>query len=388
MRTILVALTLFRPRRAPGPPSARRTSPTTGCRCSSRTRSARAGSPPDAPCRAPAARTRRADHRHLARPVTDASGKSKLYLVRSYDIPSTDPSAARLANLILDVRLGDRRRRAPGRRRDRAGAPAARPARSRCSAPDWLARPRPTTPSTRVRVQVFRSGTIAWVGYARAAARASAPAREPLQLAASRGTAQWLLAQHGSSGLLTGGPDVTWVSRAQHSPTVRSDARSALVSPSSQMSPANRIAAGIDANLTITPAPGSSGFSKAPTTRCARSTRKRSASSICFRAPATPTRSVPRVHRVDDVHALRPQLAKSPRRRRTGTLPPPARSPANRPYAASAPDVIWSEGTAQVTWVTGLLGIVNTHRADRDSRRWRNVTIGEGEGPAAGATRP
>jgi hypothetical protein len=31
--------------------------------------------------------------------VLDVSGKVKLYLVRSYDIPSNDPSAARLANL-------------------------------------------------------------------------------------------------------------------------------------------------------------------------------------------------------------------------------------------------------------------------------------------------
>jgi len=51
-----------------------------------------------------------------------------------------------------------------------------------------------------------------------------------------------------------------------------------------------------------------------------------------------------------------------------------------RPYASAGPDVLWYEGTAQVTWVTGLFGIDNS-AWDKALASWRNVTISKGEGP-------
>ena len=51
-----------------------------------------------------------------------------------------------------------------------------------------------------------------------------------------------------------------------------------------------------------------------------------------------------------------------------------------RPYGSAGPDVLWYEGTAQVTYVTGLLGIDNS-AWDKALASWRNVTISKGEGP-------
>jgi len=145
----------------------------------------------------------------VAVPVAHAAATAqKLSLVRSFDIPSDDPSYARLLNLSFTY--------------DSAiGAVAFMAADNRSQAQqllDQLAALQRTDgslelaydTSTGVGTTQFRTGTMAWVGLA-AEVYKGRYGSSRYDVLAER-AAKWLLDQRADSGLLTGGPDVSWVS--------------------------------------------------------------------------------------------------------------------------------------------------------------------------------
>jgi hypothetical protein len=136
---------------------------------------------------------------------------SALRLVRSFDVPAGDPAAARMANLswTYDSALA---------------AVALMFAGEKVQAEqllDQLAALQRTDGSIDFAfnvtdgssLQQFRSGSIAWIGLA--AATYGNLYRSSRYNALAGGAARWLLARRQSSGLLAGGPDVSWVS-TQH----------------------------------------------------------------------------------------------------------------------------------------------------------------------------
>ena len=134
--------------------------------------------------------------------MTDASGKSKLYLVRSYDIPSTDPSAARLANLswTYDSAIAAVALQADGET-----------SQARQLLDQLLALQRTDgsldfayDTSTGASVQVFRTGTIAWVGYAALLHKLTTGTSRYDALI--NGTARWLLARSSPAACWPAGP--------------------------------------------------------------------------------------------------------------------------------------------------------------------------------------
>jgi hypothetical protein len=215
------------------------------------------------------AQMRRAARRPTARAaqtvpgaVLDVSGKVKLYLVRSYDIPAGDPSAARLANLswtydsaVSAVALESSGETAQARQLLDQLAALQRTDGSLDFAYDT---------STGASVQLFRTGTIAWVGYAALQQKLSTNTTRYDALIA--GTARWLLArQNATTGLLTGGPDVTWAS-TQNNLIAYQFLSILAVSPVGTLTTtqlagaATKIAGGIDSTLMVTPAAGQLGF--------------------------------------------------------------------------------------------------------------------------------
>ena len=136
---------------------------------------------------------------------------SALRLVRSFDVPADDPAAPRMTNLswTYDSALAAISLMFAG---EKAQAEQLL---------DQLAALQRTDGSIDFAfnvadgssLQQFRTGSIAWIGLA--AATYGNLYRSSRYDALAGGAARWLLARKQSSGLLAGGPDVSWVS-TQH----------------------------------------------------------------------------------------------------------------------------------------------------------------------------
>jgi hypothetical protein len=315
--------------------------------------------------------------------VLDVSGKVKLYLVRSYDIPAGDPSAARLANLswtydsaVSAVALESSGETAQARQLLDQLAALQRTDGSLDFAYDT---------STGASVQLFRTGTIAWVGYAALQQKLSTNTTRYDALIA--GTARWLLArQNATTGLLTGGPDVTWAS-TQNNLIAYQFLSILALSPVGTLTTtqlagaATKIAGGIDSTLMVTPAAGQLGFIQGTNDQL----RPLDAQTLGIAyllargryADALKVRAY-----IDSAFKLSGRSIVKSAATATYNQTYAATGPFSgyRPYASGGPDVLWFEGSAQADWASGLLGISHTVE-DKALAAWRNVTIGRGEGP-------
>ncbi len=306
--------------------------------------------------------------------VPDASGRSELYLARSYDIPAGDPSATRLANLswtydsaVAAVAF------------DSYGAEKA--ARELL---DQLAALQRTDGSIDYAydvsngnsVQLFRTGTIAWVGYAAVLHRIVTGTKKYDSLIA--GAAKWLLARQLSSGLLAGGPDVTWASTQNN--MIAYEFLSLLagdpvgtLSSAQLTTAATKIAAAIDTQLTIVPATGQLGFVEGtddPLRPLDAQTlgvmyllaRNRAADAAKVRAY------------IDAAFKVTGRSIVKSGATSTYNQTYAAAGPFSgyRPYATGGPDVLWEEGTAQAAWASRLLGQDHTAQ-DAALAAWAQV---------------
>jgi hypothetical protein len=291
--------------------------------------------------------------------VEDSSGNHKLYLARSYDIPADDPSAVRLANLSWTY--------------DSAVAAIAFDSYGASYAAqellDQLKALQRTDGSLDFAydvsnggsVQQFRTGTIAWVGYAALLHELKSGNGKYNSLI--RGAADWLLQrQNATTGLLTGGPDVSWVSTQNNMVAYLFFATLAGhpvgdLKASDMSAVANRIAAGIDSRLTITPAAGQLGFVQGLND----AVRPLDAQTLGVQYLVARNRAADAAK----VRAYIDAAFKVTNRTITKSSAPAnynltyaAAGPFTgyRPYASGGPDVLWEEGTAQALVATDLIG--------------------------------
>jgi hypothetical protein len=308
----------------------------------------------------------KARHKLLARAsavapnfVADASGDHKLYLVRSYDIPADDPSATRLANLSWTY--------------DSAVAAIAFDSYGATYAAqellDQLKALQRTDGSLDFAydvsdgdsVQQFRTGTIAWVGYAAMMHKLRTGNGKYNSLIS--GVADWLLTrQSATTGLLTGGPDVSWVSTQNNMVAylffslLATDPVGSLKA-SDVTAAANKIAAGIDSRLTITPAPGQLGFVQGlndPLRPLDAQTL-----GVMYLSARNRTADAAKVRGyIDAGFAVTNRTIVKSSATSTYNMTYAANGPFTgyRPYATGGPDVLWEEGTAQALVATDLLG--------------------------------
>jgi hypothetical protein len=291
--------------------------------------------------------------------VADASGDHKLYLARSYDIPADDPSAARLANLSWTY--------------DSAVAAIAFDSYGATLASqellDQLKALQRTDGSLDFAydvsdgdsVQQFRTGTIAWVGYAALLHRQRTGNGKYNSLIS--GVADWLLKrQSATTGLLTGGPDVSWVSTQNNMvaylffSTLATDPVGSLKA-SDLTAAADRIAGGIDSQLTITPAPGQLGFIQG--VNDAQRPLDAQTLGVLYLLARDRAADAAKVRAyIDAGFALTNRTIAKSSATSTYNMTYAASGPFTgyRPYATGGPDVLWEEGTAQALVATDALG--------------------------------
>jgi hypothetical protein len=291
--------------------------------------------------------------------VADASGNHKLYLVRSYDIPSDDPSAARLANLSWTY--------------DSAVAAIAFDSYGATLASqellDQLKALQRTDGSLDFAydvsdgdsVQQFRTGTIAWVGYAALQHKLRTGNGKYNSLIS--GVADWLLErQSATTGLLTGGPDVSWVSTQNNMvaylffSTLATDPVGSLKA-SDLTAAANGIAGGIDSRLTTHLAPGQLGFIQG--VNDAQRPLDAQTLGVLYLLARDRAADAAKVRAYIDAafKVTNRTIAKSSATS-TYNMTYAANGPFTgyRPYAIGGPDVLWEEGTAQALVATDALG--------------------------------
>jgi hypothetical protein len=291
--------------------------------------------------------------------VADASGDHKLYLARSYDIPSDDPSATRLANLSWTY--------------DSAIAALAFDSYGATYAAqellDQLKALQRTDGSLDFAydvadgdsVQQFRTGTIAWVGYAALLHRLKTGNGKYNSLIS--GVADWLLERQGATtGLLTGGPDVSWVSTQNNMvaylffSTLATDPIGSLKA-GELTAAANRIAGGIDSRLTITPAAGQLGFVEGINDPLRPLDAQTLGVMYLLARDRTADAAKVRAY-IDAAFKLTNRTITKSSATATYNMTYAANGPFTgyRPYATGGPDVLWEEGTAQALVATDLLG--------------------------------
>jgi hypothetical protein len=291
--------------------------------------------------------------------VADSSGNQKLYLVRSYDIPADDPSATRLANLSWTY--------------DSAVAAIAFDSYGATYAAqellDQLKALQRTDGSLDFAydvsdgdsVQQFRTGTIAWVGYAAMLHKLRTGNGKYNSLIS--GVADWLLKrQSATTGLLTGGPDVSWVS-TQNNMVAYQFLASLATDPVGTLSSrqlagvASDIADGIDSTLTITPAAGQLGFVQGSNDPL-RPLDTQTLGVMYLLARGRPQDASKVLSYVNSAFRVTGRSIIKSDDPATYNQTYTAKGPLSgyRPYASGGPDVIWQEGTAQMVWASGLLG--------------------------------
>jgi hypothetical protein len=291
--------------------------------------------------------------------VADASGDHKLYLVRSYDIPADDPSATRLANLSWTY--------------DSAVASIAFDSYGATYAAqellDQLKALQRTDGSLDFAydvsngdsVQQFRTGTIAWVGYA--ALLHELQTENGKYNSVITGVADWLLQrQNATTGLLTGGPDVSWVSTQNNMVAYLFFSTLAGhpigdLKAGDMTAVANDIAAGIDSRLTITPAAGQLGFVQGINDAL----RPLDAQTLGVQYLVARNRAADAAKvraYIDAAFKVTNRTIVKSSATSTYNMTYAANGPFTgyRPYATGGPDVLWEEGTAQALVATHLLG--------------------------------
>jgi hypothetical protein len=291
--------------------------------------------------------------------VSDSSGNHKLYLVRSYDIPADDPSATRLANLSWTY--------------DSAVAAIAFDSYGATYAAqellDQLKALQRTDGSLDFAydvsngdsVQQFRTGTIAWVGYAALLHELQTGNGKYNNLIT--GTAQWLLQrQNATTGLLTGGPDVSWVSTQNNMVAylffnALAGHPIGTLKASDMSTAANKIAGGIDSRLTITPAAGQLGFVEG--VNDALRPLDAQTLGVMYLVARNRTADAAKVRAyIDAAFKVTNRTITKSSAPANYNLTYAASGPFTgyRPYATGGPDVLWEEGTAQALVATDLLG--------------------------------
>jgi hypothetical protein len=318
-----------------------------------------------------------------ARSAAADAASRPLQLVRSYQIPSDDPSAVRLANWSWTY---DSAATATAFTVSGDGADARR-LLDQLAALQAADGSIPTAFDVRTGASSgsVRSDTVAWVGLAAAAYDHHFESRRYAGMA--QRAANDLLSLQTGDGLVRGGPDVTWIStqnnllayalltrlgrdlRPSHPAAASRDARAA-----------NAIAAGIDSELIVKT--GGTHFQEGVADPVlaldvqslgAMYLRSRHEARLARRVLAFANRTFG-VSGRSIVRSSAPATFNE-------TYSAPGPFSGYRPYAgAGAPNVLWFEGTAQMRAAEAAVGI-STSALDASMRRWRHVTAADHGAP-------
>jgi hypothetical protein len=327
-----------------------------------------------------------------AGPVLDflpGDGKTNLRLVRSFDVPAGDPAAERMTNLSWTYDSA-------------VAAVALMNAGEKAQAEqllDQLAALQRTDGSIDYAfnvqdgssLQLFNTGAIAWTGVAAAMYRSAYRSSRYDGLAG--GAARWLLARRLPSGLLAGGPTVSWAS-TQHN----------IIAWYFLMLVSDRMPSGLDAKAVIATRDGMAAAIKRDLLVTVDGSR------MAFNQGAGDAMRPLDVQTLgamflayDGALGRNPQagaqMAKvlnylytafpvSGRSIVKSTDPATfndtweAKGPFSgfRPYAEGGPDVLWAEGTAQVRFMQRVLGL-SSYSLDRAISAWGEVSSKHGYGP-------
>jgi hypothetical protein len=323
--------------------------------------------------------------RLLARASDASSLALPLQLVRSYQIPADDPLYNSLSNWswTYDSAVAAAAFAATGAQANSAQLLDQLTALQHADGSIELA----FNTATGDSAPIFRSGTVAWVGLAASAYDLAFGSSRYLVM--EQRSADYLLSLQTNSGLIKGGPDVSWVSTEHNLITyvflsrLASELRGngSTAAAAQYQSAAATISAAIDAQLLVSDASGTH----------------------FLQGLNDPTQAL-------DVQALgamylqgtgRPDLAAQVLayaqtnfaidNRSVGLSADPASynmtySAAGpfagyRPYAgAGAPDVLWAEGSGQMRLAEAALG-QDTKTLDQSISNWTAITSGQNQGP-------
>jgi hypothetical protein len=321
--------------------------------------------------------------------VARASGASSialpLQLVRSYQIPADDPLYNSLTNWswTYDSAVAAAAFAATG---DQANS---------TQLLDQLAALQHTDGSIELAFNtttgdsapVFRSGTVAWVGLAASTYDLAFGSSRYLNM--EQRSADYLLSLQTDSGLIKGGPDVTWVSTEHNLITyvflsrLASELRSngSTDAAAHYQAAATTISAAIDKNLLVSDSSGTHFLEGLNDPVQALDVQALGA--MYLQGTGRPDLAAQVLAYAQKNFAIDNRsvdLSKDPD---TYNMTYAAAGPfaGYRPYAgAGAPDLLWAEGSGQMRLAEAALG-QDTSALDKSIANWSAITSGQGQGP-------
>ncbi len=316
-------------------------------------------------------------------------GKTNLRLVRSFDVPADDPAAERMANMswTYDTAIA---------------AVALINAGEKAQAEqllDQLAALQRTDGSIDYAfnvedgssLQFFNTGAIAWTGVAASMYRSYYRSSKYEGLAG--GTAKWLLTRKLPSGLLSGGPTVSWAS-TQHN----------IIAWYFLMLVTDRLPSGLDAKAVTATRDGMStaikrdllvtvdgsrmafnqgaGDAMRPLDVQTLGTMFLAYDGALGRNPQASTQMAKVVNYLYSAFPVANRSIVKSADPATFNNTWEAKGPFSgfRPYAEGGPDVLWAEGTAQVRFMQRVLGM-SSSSLDKAISAWGEVSSKQGRGP-------
>jgi hypothetical protein len=234
---------------------------------------------------------------------------------------------------------------------------------------------------------IFRSGTVAWVGLAASAYDLAFGSSR--YLAMEQRSADYLLSLQTDSGLIRGGPDVTWVSTEHNLITyvflsrLASELRSSGSTDAAAryQGAATTISAAIDKNLLVSDSSGTHFLQGLNDPVQALDVQALGA--MYLQGTGRPDLAAQVLAFAQTNFAIDKRsvvLSKDPA---TYNMTYSAAGPfaGYTPYAgAGAPDVLWAEGSGQMRLAEAALG-QDTSALDKSIANWAAITAGQGQGP-------
>ena len=302
-----------------------------------------------------------------------AAGADPVLLARSYQIPKDDPDYSRLLNWSFTydsavtaaafVSLGEKEQAT--------------------QVLDQLAALQFSTGAIDIAFNVvsgagagqYRAGNTAWLGMAAVGYNLQFGSNRYLDTA--KRAANFLIGLQGPNGLVRGGPGLTWSSTLHNLVAYSFLSRMAAADPPNStkyVNAANRIAAGIDANLIVTDSTGIHFIQGLNDTVEPVDVQALGAMYLESRGRSTSASLV--VNRISArfaVSKLKIQLSTNPDKY-NNTWSAGGTFSGFKPYNSSqVPPMIWYEGTSQVRAATAVTG-GSTTGLDAEAKKWRDVT--------------
>jgi hypothetical protein len=322
-------------------------------------------------------------------PVARASDASSialpLQLVRSYQIPADDPLYNSLSNWswTYDSAVAAAAFAATGAQANSAQLLDQLVALQHTDGSIELA----FNTTTGASASIFRSGTVAWVGLA--ASSYDLAFSSSRYLVMEQRSADYLLSLQTDSGLIRGGPDVSWVS-TEHNliayvflSRLASELRSngSTTSAAHYQSAAATISAAIDANLLVSDSTGT--YFIEGLNDPVQALDVQAYGAMYLQGTGRPGLAAEVLAYAQTNFAVGNRSVGLSSDPNTYNMTYSAAGPfaGYRPYAGDGtPDVLWAEGSGEMRLAEAALG-QGTSALDQIIANWAAITSGQGQGP-------